>query len=618
MLALAAAPAAPAAPQQQTLPKATARRVYEIIDSIKRPGSPAQLQRALDDLVARGPAVTPIVLQEMGKRDRQTFVRMIYVLGRLGNRSTRSVLWDIARQEKGVVGHWAHYALAMQGEVTSVRQVVRSASATTSFVPGGTAADFVAGVVGPPAVPVLLEELPNRAGPGLIAGVAALGTLADPRATPFLLLQLESDDPELQRVALAALARIGAPEAAAPATRLLRSGDSLVRGAAADALSYLRWPGALSELRRSATEDPATAVRRKATWALGKVGGAAAVATLASMAGEGADAVYRDIAVQALGETGVPEAAAPLLKIALRQADKTGLLAVQALGRLASPAADDALARLAREARGSRIRAEAALALQDRRPSAAAEAALDLLLGDDAAPPGHPDVLRRLLHLVAREGGAEAAGRIQRALQAGVVGVDLTEALWESKARLEHGDDRQAWCGVLRAGGERDVRLAARRLGEIGDPRAVDDLVTAFGRVEPHLAHELVTALGRIGDPEAVEFLAGLVSDELYDVPSLRKARLCAAWSLARCGAGEAAVEALETMARRGGQETVAALVAIAVIRGEESLDDLYLFKRNILRRATPEAVSAHESVNWVIRQVRAGRPLDRLDRPPK
>jgi HEAT repeat protein len=589
--------------------------VFRLIETIKRPGSSGQMQQALEDLSARGSAIVPIVLQEMRKHDRYTFVPMLYVLGRVGDRSTREVLWDVARSETGVVRHWAHYALALQGELSAAREVVRSPSAKTSFVRGGTAADFVAGVLGPPAVDVLLEELPHRAGGGLIAGMAALGTLADPRATDFLLEQLAGDDPAAQRVALGALARIGAEEAAAPATRLLASDDFLLREAAADALSYFKWAGALAELRRVAVDDPSDSVRGKALWALGKVGGPPAAATLGSVATEDGNPEIRRVALMALGETGADEAAAPLLQVAMTPESILAPVAIGALTQLSKASADEALAKLAADGPDARVRAAAVVGLGRSAPVEASRIALQLILSDhDALSDSAP-----LVELIGRYGDAVTLETLEERLRSGVgLPIPMGDALNTIRTRKANGDAVPAWAAALDSDDPARVVLAATRLGEIGGAAAVSSLIDAFGRVDPQVAHEIVTALGRIGSAEALPFLNSLIADELYAVPSLEKARRAAAWSLSRVIESGDDAGGLEAMVLRGGQEAVSALVALARLEGEAALDDLYRLKKYILRRATADAVSAHESVNWLIRQIRAGRPLDRLDAPPE
>jgi HEAT repeat protein len=620
---LAMLPAPPAAAQESVRKSSASRRVYDLIDVIKRPRSSRQLNAAIAALAARGSSVTPYLLNELRKRDRNTYVPMVYLLGRVGDpKISRDVLWNEARRERGVNRLYALYALAMQGEVEAVRYAVRSTSATTSFVPGGTAVDFVAGVLGPAAVPVLLEELPRRAGPGFLAGVTALGTVADPLALPYLLQLLGHEDPAVVRVALGSLARIGDPDTGPAASRLLGAADGKVREAAAETLAYLKWRGACADLRRHAAEDSLASVRRKSVWALGKAGGPAGVLALSGFATRGEDRRIRAIAAEALGYTGSPEAVPPLRSLALGNDEELARLAVRSLSQLTLPRATDALAEASRAGRFFRIRGDACLALEDRDPGRAAAAAL-ALLGAGAYAGGGPDPLltRRLLRLVGASGGQNALRSLQalRERDPGRLPPGLLEpALRELRLRSEKGDDPTAWRPLLGSDDPDLLDLAVRRLGELGDEGSVEGIIRAFGRIDQGRAAAVPVALGRIGSSRSLEFLTSFVSDEIYATPSLLRARQAAAWALPRCGAGEAAATALRTMAGRGGAETLPALVALVRISGAEALPDLYEYKRLLLRETSTEAAERHESVNWMIRETRAGRGIDRLDRHPE
>lgn len=614
----------PQALAQETVRKSSAsRRVYDLIDTIKRPRSSRQLNEAINALAARGSAVTPYLLNELRKRDRNTYVPMVYLLGRVGDSSSaREVLWSEARRERGVNRLYALYALAMQGEVEAVRYAVRSTSATTSFVPGGTAVDFVAGVLGPPAVPVLLEELPRRAGPGFLAGVTALGTVADPRAVPYLLELLGHEDPAVVRVALGALARIGDPGAGPAAAGLLGATDGKVREAAAETLAYLKWHGACADLRRHAAEDSLTSVRRKAVWALGKAGGPAGVLALAGYSERGSDHRIRAIATEALGYTGSPEAVVPLRALSVGDEEELAHLAVRSLAQLELPPVTQALEAAARRGRFLRVRGEACLALEDRDPAKGATAAL-ALLSDPSYTGGGPDpvLTRRLLRLVASSGGREALralealrGRDPARLPPGL----LEPILRELRLRVEKGDDPAAWRPLLSSDDPDTVDLAVRRLGELRDASSVEEIIRAFGRIDQSRAAAVPVALGQIGSPRSLDFLASFVSDEIFATPSLLTARQAAAWALPRCGADEGALPALRAMAARGGAETLPALVSLVLVAGAEALPDLYEYKRLLLFDMSTEAAQRHESVNWMIRETRAGRGIDRLDRRPE
>jgi len=67
-------------------------------------------------------------------------------------------------------------------------------------------------------------------------------------------------------------------------------------------------------------------------------------------------------------------------------------------------------------------------------------------------------------------------------------------------------------------------------LGRIGDPRAVEALVTALDDKVSHVRQATVEALGKTGDARAVEALTAALEDENSSV------RHAAAWALERLG----------------------------------------------------------------------------------
>jgi HEAT repeat protein len=146
-------------------------------------------------------------------------------------------------------------------------------------------------------------------------------------------------------------------------------------------------------------------------------------------------------------------------------------------------------------------------------------------------------------------------------------------AIPELRAAVHHADDAvrsvavavlgleraveavPALVGVVRTDGAVAVRAhAARALGHIGDPRAVDALIDAAG--DPPIAGVAATALGELGDARGVEALTALVGDERHDVAT------AAAIALTYCGAP--GVAALRSLRAAGGPAADHAVAAIA------------------------------------------------------
>jgi HEAT repeat protein len=102
---------------------------------------------------------------------------------------------------------------------------------------------------------------------------------------------------------------------------------------------------------------------------------------------------------------------------------------------------------------------------------------------------------------------------------------------------------------------------AARALGHIGDPRAVNPLISA-ARADRENAGVVAAALGELGDPAAVEALTLLVRDPHHDIAT------AAATSLTRCGdRGFAALRTLQVEGGPAADYAVAALARAALTR---------------------------------------------------
>jgi len=186
----------------------------------------------------------------------------------------------------------------------------------------------------------------------------ALGRM--PEAVPLLLPMLGSPRWQEVRHAAEVLGRQLSAEARKPLRALLDSPEPRVRAAALDALSRYPGPVAVEALRKGlAHESPMT--RRDAAEAIGRRGvGGLAAAVHAALEGEKDASAWRAM-LAALAGLDAPEAAAGLAAVALR---KRGLLsrggftlpqrleAVAAAAASSSPAARQALARMAREGDG--------------------------------------------------------------------------------------------------------------------------------------------------------------------------------------------------------------------------------------------------------------------------
>lgn len=157
--------------------------------------------------------------------------------------------------------------------------------------------------IGPAALPVLLDALPDSKGAIYVA--EALGRLGQKDAVPKLILTLESDNDRLREEAAQALGNLGDRAAVEPLIRLLNDqsfwGDS-VRSAAIKSLARLQAREAVPRLTLM-LRDPVPMVRAETAKALGQLNGSEAIGALKE-ALEDESALVRECAAVALVKLG--------------------------------------------------------------------------------------------------------------------------------------------------------------------------------------------------------------------------------------------------------------------------------------------------------------------------
>jgi HEAT repeat protein len=183
---------------------------------------------------------------------------------------------------------------------------------------------------------------------------------------------------------------------------------------------------------------------------------------------------------------------------------------------------------------------------------------------------GDPAVIDPLLESI-RHGSVPAAIVAQSTLRVGPAGIpalhravadddDAVRSVAVAVLGLQRAIEAvPTLVGVLAGDDKITVRgHAARALGHIGDPRAVDPLKRA-AREDPANAGVSAVALGELGDARAIEPLVVLVGDTRHEVAT------AAAAALTRCGT--AGFDALRRLRREGG--TAADHAAAAIARAE-------------------------------------------------
>ncbi|RMG45202.1 MAG: HEAT repeat domain-containing protein [Acidobacteria bacterium] len=591
-------------------PPAVARRLAATIERLGREVKPAERDALFDQIVDAGSEAIPILLAEIEKRNPRTWSLGIQALGAIGD---PRVIPRLREELKGLRGRPAMdvlYALALAGDRRALVDALRSTHATVSFEQGTTAVDYIAGALGPDAVPTLIEEIPRRAKNSRVAGLGALGTIADASAVPFLLRWSRQPEPLDRRFALMALARIGDPRAAPRLIEALEDPDLDVRVAAAEGLGYLRAEEAIPRL--AALLGKPSVLRPKAIWSLGLIGGPEAAAALRASWTDVSE-LEKPLVVEALGRAGDPESAPLLGEIARGEDTQLASLAVDALSRLHGPASSAALLAACSGAGSHETRERAAGELVRRRDPRSVPCVLKLLREEVERRNGlSPEASAMLaeLPLFAPPGAAEALETMADAVRAPAIRYHLSSAASAIRTVQRLGAEVDPWLALLNQGTAEEIDLAIRWLGELGDARAVEPLCRLIGRLEPARAHLVPQALGRIGSERATSFLVSLLTEESYRDPELRRTREEAVRALARYARSKHVAQELERAFRAEHARTVTPLLAYAHIVGREGIPRLMMLKRELLRRRGRLQVLRHEKVNWALRLLRTGRPI--------
>jgi HEAT repeat protein len=625
-MALALAAAAPAAvaasvPTAVTPPsapakldpaaQALARRVGELIEKLRTTGGVSERLAIADQIVAVGPDAVPFLIAEAERGLPRTWPVMIYALGAIGGPLAVPVLEQQLKGREGVVYQDILYALALAGKEDALPRSLRSNRAI-QFEPGATALDFIAGVLGTRAVPILVREIPRRAQESRVAALSALGTIGDASAVEFLLQWSRQPNVLDRRFAIVALARIGDPRARDRILEALSDPDPGVREAAAEGAGTLRDPHATGALAALLTGSGASSTRYQAIWALGLIGDKEAAEALVGALGQG-DNSDRLQLLQALGRTRHPVAVHALAREALVEDPMIALQAAQGLVLVPGSAATEKLLEVCDRAPVPEAGLEAAREAVERRDPRAIPCALQRLRKDFDNPSGFGLGAESLLEQLLLSAPPSAAGSLD-ALAEGVQAPAIQHRLRSvaSGIRLAHelGPDPTPWIELLDTGTPAEVDLAIERLGEIGDPRAVEPLRRLFGRIEPERAHRIPQALGRIGSDRATPFLIALVSDDIYRVPSLLRARQEAARALSAYTRSDAALTALKTAFVEERGLNFVPLMAYARLRGIDGVPEILEMKPLLLRRRGPLQVQRNEKAVWALRMVRNGREI--------
>lgn len=299
-------------------------------------------EEAVQALVAAGPRVVHVLIDQLGAEDLETRRAAVTALARIRDSRAVPALIDVLRDPEllplvagalgGIADPRAFDPLVelLGHEVAAVRQAAIAALLALRHPESERRVLALlddpdprrreaAAKLAPRLAPHTGVEPLRRACVDAIesvrrAAVTALARLDDPRALPIVLDTFRDGAPPVRAAAARALAdvRSTSPGIALALLDGLGDPDAWVRYFAARALGHRRAVGAVAALARLIREDPAPHVSIAAAEALADIGGGDALAVVASLRGSAnADLARVARAATSPAESGAPVKAAP-------------------------------------------------------------------------------------------------------------------------------------------------------------------------------------------------------------------------------------------------------------------------------------------------------------------
>jgi HEAT repeat protein len=339
-----------------------------------------------------------------------------------------------------------------------------------------------------------------------------------------LIRALEQENADVREDAAKALGRIGDPRAVEPLIAALKDGDDEVRTGAAVALRAFQDDRAIDALI-TALKDEDKDVRRYSAYSLGEIGDLRAVEPLIAAF---KDEDHPSAPAKALGKIGDPRAVE--LLIAALKDESWGIrdTAAEALGQIGDPRAVEPLTTLLHDEDGN-VRKSAILALDnlgwypDNQEDGASYWAIhikwEIPLDLDFA--SFTQLITALYHPESevRQAAAQKLGqagdpRAVEPLIAALKDKDVDEGVHQSAVEALGQIGEAAVEPLIAVFKDRNFpsSYAIEALGQIGEP-AVEPLIAAFLDEDFPSAYA-ARALGRIGDPRAVEPLIAALKDK--------------------------------------------------------------------------------------------------------
>ena len=467
-------------------------------------GQPTVRKEVIESLVRYGERVTQLLIEQLDYEEVETRKAAVIALGRIGDSSAVAALVNaltgddelaiVAAGALGKIGDRRAFdaLLGMLDHADgAVRQAVISAINSLGHPEMAERAPAllndpnphvresavkIAGYFGyAQCTDLLLERCSDADENVRRAAIEHIPYLDDDRVVPTLIEALENAPPRVRAAAASAFAQVERDEALPYLLGALNDSDSWVRYFAARSIGHHRYAESLDALTQAAKKDGASHVRIAAVDSLGKIDGWRAVAALTSFI-ESPDLDLARAALKSLGQIDHSDASRPLLEALRSPIAALRLEALQALG-----------VRGGQEAIKSLQWAAAA----DSEPEVA-QAAINAL-----ARLATPEAIDALVNLTVeatlREASVNALARLG-AQKIELIGNGLKHtqssvrrAVADALGRMKHPVASEILSGAL-GDEEASVRLAAvNALAHIGN-RSVERKLLALMRTDPDTA----------------------------------------------------------------------------------------------------------------------------------
>ena len=363
----------------------------------------------------------------------------------------------------------------------------------------------------------LIDNL--NTGDSYVRGNAAdfLGMISSEKVIEPLLKALTDKNIDVRKRAAYALERIGSEKAIEPLLKALTDEKSYVRWSAADALGMIGNEKAIEPLIKALTDEKGS-VRGRAAYALGRIGSEKAIEPLLKALTDEKSYVGGK-ASGALGKIGSEKAIKPLLKALTDKKGSVRGRAAYALGRIGSEKVIEPLLKALTDEKGY-VRGRAAYALGMIGSEKVIEPLLKVLIDKDSYVRGNA------AYALGSMGSEKAIKPLIKA---------LTDKDSDVRVRTAYvlgsmGSEKAIKPLIKALTDEKNYvcRSAADALGKIGSEKAIKPLIKALTDEKGSVRGSTADALGKIGSEKAIKPLIKALTDKDSDVRNFAFASLMA------------------------------------------------------------------------------------------